>query len=388
MRSSKQIILYPFAIYFWVAMGIALVGLMVAVYLSISHYRVYTDMTYRSFCALTKSINCDTVSQSPYAIMLGLPLPFWGIFGYAFVLLFIWFGRPAYRHYLGIWPLVFMISAIFSVHSLVLAYISTFRIHSYCIMCILSYGVNFLLLFYSWLIHRRFANQGILVGLAASLKSLFSLPVKLYLFLGLIGIIFGITWLGLPRYWHLPPPANTADIARGYTKDGDPWIGATDPELTIVEYADYRCFQCRKIHHYLRNMMARHPDKIRLVHRHFPMDHLVNPLVGEPMHEGSGKLSLLAIYAGKHNKFWEMNDILFRLDSDLRHLNMRKLAQEAGFDSKGLPGAILTAPILKKLEADIIKGIQLGIEGTPGYLINGNVYTAQIPPEILKPYLE
>ena len=80
MSKPKAIIPYPFPVYFWTLMGLAAAGLMDAVYLSISHYRVYTDMTYRSFCAVTKSINCDTVSQSPYAILLGMPLPVWGIF--------------------------------------------------------------------------------------------------------------------------------------------------------------------------------------------------------------------------------------------------------------------------------------------------------------------
>ena len=88
-------------------MGIAVAGLVDAVYLSISHYRVYTDMTYRSFCAVTKSINCDTVSQSPYAIMLGLPLPVWGVIGYAFVIILIGLGRSKNANNKHMWPTIF-----------------------------------------------------------------------------------------------------------------------------------------------------------------------------------------------------------------------------------------------------------------------------------------
>ena len=110
MKKTKQIIPYPFPVYFWVIMSIAVVGLMDAVYLSISHYRVYTDMTYRSFCAVTKSINCDTVSQSPFAVMFGMPLPVWGVFGYALVILIMGLAKSKTDDNKHLWPLVFMVS--------------------------------------------------------------------------------------------------------------------------------------------------------------------------------------------------------------------------------------------------------------------------------------
>ncbi|MBU4035957.1 MAG: hypothetical protein KKA35_05965, partial [Proteobacteria bacterium] len=43
---------------------------------------MYTDIGYESFCAISKAINCDTVSQSPYSVFLGVPLAIWGVAGY------------------------------------------------------------------------------------------------------------------------------------------------------------------------------------------------------------------------------------------------------------------------------------------------------------------
>ncbi|MBU3949567.1 MAG: hypothetical protein KJ826_15285 [Proteobacteria bacterium] len=45
---------------------------------------MYTDIGYESFCAISKAINCDTVSQSPYSVFLGVPLAIWGVAGYCF----------------------------------------------------------------------------------------------------------------------------------------------------------------------------------------------------------------------------------------------------------------------------------------------------------------
>lgn len=387
MKKPKQIIPYPFPVYFWVVMGISVIGLMDAVYLSISHYRVYTDMTYRSFCAVTKSINCDTVSQSPFAVMLGMPLPVWGVLGYVFVLLLMGLAQSKNNERKHLWSLIFMVSTGFSLHSLVLAYISTFIIHSYCIMCILSYCVNFLLMFYSWLIHKRFCHEGLFADLKKDLLFLGEKPLRHISWLVLFSLCFMVTWLSFPKYWMFEPPETSIEAPRGVTPEGDPWMGATDPELTIVEFTDYRCFQCRKMHYYLRHIIAKNPDKLRLVHKHFPMDHAYNPLVKEPLHVGAGKLALLSIFAAEHSKFWEMNDLLFDLGKDIKQINMKFLAEQCDLSGKGLPGILKKPSILLKLIKDIREGMTLGIGATPGYLIEGKVYTGQIPPDILKPYL-
>ena len=387
MKKTKQIIPYPFPVYFWVIMSIAVVGLMDAVYLSISHYRVYTDMTYRSFCAVTKSINCDTVSQSPFAVMLGMPLAVWAIFGYALVILIMGLAKSKTDDNKHLWPLIFFISTVFSLHSLILAYISTFIIHSYCLMCILSYCVNFLLMFYSWLIHKRFHHEGLLAGLKKDLLFLGAKPLRYISLMVLFSLCLIMTWVSFPNYWIFEPPDPSIEIPMGISPEGDPWIGAPDPELTIVEFTDYRCFQCRKMHQFLRHIVAQHPDKLRLVHKHFPMDHAFNPLVKSALHVGAGRLALLAIYAAKNSKFWEMNDILLDLGKDINQINMKTLAEKCDLNGKGLPGSLMQPSILSKLATDIREGLRLGIEGTPGYYINGKVYTGQIPADILKPYL-
>ena len=153
MEKDKRIDPLPFPIYFWTIFFLTIAGIASASYLSISHYRVYTDIAYRSFCAISKDINCDTVSQSPYSIFLGLPVPIWGIIGYLFVLLFLPLARNKEAAKKRIWTLMFLVALAFSIYSVILAMISTFIIHSYCIMCIVSYAISFLLLF--WRIRKQ-----------------------------------------------------------------------------------------------------------------------------------------------------------------------------------------------------------------------------------------
>ena len=159
---SKDIRPLPFGVYFWSVVIMTLVGFIVSIYLSVSHYRVYTHIGYKSFCAISRAINCDTVSQSTYSIFLSLPVPVWGCIGYGFVLLCLLFAGSKGAVKKRMWSLIFWISLVFACASVVLAVISTYLISSYCIMCIVLHTVNLILLFYAWIIRRRFSGAGLI----------------------------------------------------------------------------------------------------------------------------------------------------------------------------------------------------------------------------------
>ena len=388
MKKEKQINPLPYPFYFWVVALLAASGLADSIYLAVSHYRVYTDVAYSSFCAISKAINCDTVSQSIYSIFWGVPVPVWGIIGYTFLLLLLPLARKKQARCQRIWAIIFFVSLAFSLYSVSLAIISAFYIHSYCIMCVVSYGINFLLLYYAWLIRKRFDTINIFSSLKLDFVFLWklrkrTLPVfTAALCLAAIIIIF------LPSYWSFSPALLAADLPSGTTKEGYPWIGAETPQIEIMEFADYQCFQCKKMHFFLRQLMAKYPNKIRLIHRHFPMDDQFNPIVKEKFHVGSGAMALLAAYAQIEGKFWETNDVMYGLASQKNKINIKELAQRIGLNYKALSYALQDRNMAYKLKHDIAVGIKLGMTGTPGYLIGGKVYQGQIPPEIISSVLE
>ena len=387
-NKTKNNTALPFPVYFWTVAFLTTAGLADSIYLAISHYRVYTDVAYRSFCAISKAINCDTVSQTSYSIFLNVPVPVWGIIGHTFFLLFLPFAWKTEAHQQRVWPLLFLLSLAFSIYSIILAFISAFHIHSYCIMCILSFGICFFLLYYTWLIRKRFDKFDIIPGLRLDIDYLWKLRKKaLPVFLSFLGFVF-ILFIAFPGYWKLSPALLPKDMLHGLTQDGYPWIGAQNPKLEITEFTDYQCFQCKKMHFFLRQLMAKHPDKIRLIHRHFPMDHKFNPIVKQPFYVGSGEMALLAIYATAKDKFWPMNDILFEIAGKRENINVKELATKVGIDFMELAQAIDDQTTRLQLKHDIWQGLKLNINGTPAYIINDEVYLGQIPPEIIKNVLK
>ena len=365
-------------------MILALGGLADSIYLAVSHYRVYTDIGYSSFCAISKSINCDTVSQSSFSILFNIPVPVWGVLGYlGFTLILVQAWGERHRHKDG-WALLQVMATFFSLYSVILAFISTYFVHSYCIMCIISYGINLALLFYTSMIRRRFKLPNLHAGLKRDFQMVWRrLPLR-WAVTGIVaaaavGILF------FPAYWHLADDLSLdAKLPTGVTPEGHPWIGAAAPRLEIVEYTDYLCFQCRKMHRYLRQLVARYPDRIRLVHRHFPMDHKVNVMVPEPFHVGSGNMALLALYAAEQEKFWVMNDALYAAAGKKATLDLKKLSVQTGLNLSGIRSALTKRHDLRrKLARDIGAGIKLEITGTPAYVIDGQVHLGQIPPAII-----
>jgi len=387
LKNKKQVKPLPYPFYFYTVASVCLAGFFSSVYLAISHYRVYTDIVYESFCAISRSLNCDTVSQSSYSILLGVPVSVWGIVGYSFFLItivFSWFSKNERRR---VWTLLFVMAILFSGYSVVLAFISTYIIHSYCIICIFSYAVNLLLTYFTWMVRNRYGGEAVFKAVKLDVRFLLKWPKEIVSII-LVYVIGSVAMvLFFPDYWEMAPPDRSIHMATGQTLDGHPWIGSENPDLTIIEFSDYRCFQCKKMHYYLRRIMQENPGKIRLIHRHFPMDRIINPIVNQPFHNGSAKLAMLSIFANHKNKFWEMNDALFDIPKLTEKIKLRRLSEKTGLSFEELKYVFRNGELWERLRKDIAAGLKHGLTGTPGFIINNDVYLGKIPAEILAEYI-
>jgi protein-disulfide isomerase/uncharacterized membrane protein len=378
----------PAWLYVGSVIGLCAAGLAISLYLALSHYRVHTDIGYQSFCALTRTIDCEAVSQSRWAVWAGLPVAVWGAAGYVLFLLLVLFARPREQQPRRSWTIALVLGLGFSAISLMLAAVSVLFVGSYCILCIATYGINFLLAYLAWLIRRRFRCEPVREALHRDLRHLWERRRVVRSALLAFGAALAAIHLAYPAYWLVDPPAASGTVESGITEDGHPWIGTASPKIVITEFTDYQCFQCRKVHYYLRRLMTERPGVIQLVHRHFPLDHEFNPLVTDPFHLGSGRMALLAIHAALAGRFWEMNDRLYEKAAQGAAIDLPRLAVETGLDARELAAALEHPPYRRILKQDIIQAGRLGVAATPSYLIGGQVYAGGIPADILKPLFE
>lgn len=375
----------PYTLYFWQVFGYAFIGLIISIFLTYTHYKNHTDITYTSFCAITQAINCDTVAQSPWSIFLGTPIAIWGVFAYLSILLILIPLRRFDNQKIAIWSLVTLVSLAAAVCSLALAFISLTQIRSWCMLCVATYAINFLLTFSAWITFRRFSQKGILSALSHAISILaHSTAIKIAFSL-LITFAIALQF-SLPPYWMLKMDSLDLKIATGTTEEGFPWIGAQSPHYVIEEFTDYQCFQCKKMHHYLRQLVQKYPDRARLVHRHYPLDHEFNRIIApNPFHVGSGRLALIAIVATEHNAFWAVNDALYEAaQTSNDSIEINAFAQIIGISKEQLAQEMFTDKSLRHLQHDMVQGMKHGITGTPAFIVNGTLYEKTIPPELLK----
>ncbi len=370
----------PYLWYYLPVTFLVALGTGSSVYLAIVHYLNYTDINFSSICAISKAINCDTVAQSPYAIFLGVPVAIWGTFSFLFL------GQQTYvtraQKCMTTWWVIFLFGAAGCAVSVLFGYISVVKIQSYCIFCLLCYFCYFSITFYSLIVIRRFRIP-FTEFLANGYNNYFLKANLLLCFLLFSGLAL-LVWQ-FPKYWQYQQAPIATAVTTGTTSNGSHWIGAKKPTIIIHEYTDYLCFQCGKMHHLLRNLVNTHPETIRLVHHHFPMDHLFNPAIKKPFHVGAGYMALLAILAGEKVGFWRMNHELCRFirENKSKNIDLQVLAERTGLPQKALSQA-LSNPIYRKILIDNIRhGLELGVISTPTYIINNKIFTGTIPRDIL-----
>jgi protein-disulfide isomerase len=88
--------------------------------------------------------------------------------------------------------------------------------------------------------------------------------------------------------------------------------GDKNAPCTLVEYGDYQCPSCGQAYPIVKRVQKHFGKRLSFVFRNFPLTQL-HPYA-EPAAE-------TAEFAGAHEKFWEMHDLLYenqdRLDDEL-----------------------------------------------------------------------
>ena len=97
--------------------------------------------------------------------------------------------------------------------------------------------------------------------------------------------------LDLPAFYRAPVSA-----------EGAPSRGPATAPVTIVKFEDFHCPFCRRAHATLQELQARYGDKLRIVHRDFPL---------EGLHPGATRSHVAARCAAEQGKFWDYHDKLY-----------------------------------------------------------------------------
>jgi uncharacterized membrane protein len=399
--------------------------------------------THQSFCNINETMNCDEVAlHDEFSVVLGTPVAVWGLAGFSFVALLALASLLGKRERFGS-GILFLFGCLFLIVSLWLVYVMHFEIGSWCIVCIAIDAVNLILLGFS-IAAVLVSGKGIRQAVFDDVRQLLRTPLLLAGFaVAGVGVLAG-AWLygqGLQESIIAARKANkvaagnleanggskvlylsrkdeqletknwsrkTGDTpqekacadetgSRGGTTDaavvrvgvspeGHHWKGAREPILEIQEFTDFQCPHCRRAHMMVSKLVARYADRVRVYHRHLPLDEHCNPMVKRPFHPRACELSRIAVCAGQQGRFWEMDDYLFHNSPEIGKQNIPavEIAKALELDMGRFECCMDSDQSMAPIDADIKAALALKLRGTPAFVIEGKVYYGKIPDMALK----
>jgi len=142
--------------------------------------------------------------------------------------------------------------------------------------------------------------------------------------------------------------------------------------VTIVVFQDNLCPYCMHALGTLDQLMDEYPNKLRIIVKQFVV------------HQ-SARLSAEACYAADaQGNFWGMHDIIMAHQEDLSHDALIEYARQIGLDVARFTTALDRHEYARQVADDMAVGKQVGVRGTPAFLINGRELPGAQPIEAFR----
>jgi protein-disulfide isomerase len=160
--------------------------------------------------------------------------------------------------------------------------------------------------------------------------------------------------LNRPKSFELAVPPNDIDHV----------LGADRGRVTLLEYGDFECPNCKQATTAVKILLAHFRDSLRFVFRHFPL---------EGVHPHALLAAQAAEAAGAQGKFWPMHDLLFENQSHLKLNQLRSHAQRLELDMPRFDFEIEDEVYLQRVREHLEGGRRSGVHATPAFFVNGRV---------------
>ncbi len=152
--------------------------------------------------------------------------------------------------------------------------------------------------------------------------------------------------------------------------DHDPrdFVANPNGKVTVAEFYDYNCTYCRAAAPQILDLIRRNPD-VRFVFKEFPI------FGGD-----SDRAASLALAAKAQGKYLSLYQQFFSVPEHLDQPKMEQILAASGLDKATTEHEAVSDPVRKQLTDTHALAEQLGINGTPTFIVDGKMLTgADIP---------
>jgi protein-disulfide isomerase len=141
------------------------------------------------------------------------------------------------------------------------------------------------------------------------------------------------------------------------------WGSSSKALVTIVEFSDFQCPFCNRGAGTVDEIKKKYGKDVRIVFKHLPL----------PFHKEAEPAAVAALAAGRQGKFWEMHDLLFARQRDMKSNPelFIELADQLGLKLDRFERDLKDPALMAQVKADMALANEVGARGTPNFYING-----------------
>jgi protein-disulfide isomerase len=141
-------------------------------------------------------------------------------------------------------------------------------------------------------------------------------------------------------------------------------LGPEHAPVTVVEYADFECPNCKQVAAAVKLLLERFAERVRFAFRHFPV---------EETHPHALMAAQAAECAGAQGPFWPMHDLLFENQLHLKTNQLHGYAERLRLDMARYTAEMDDQVYLQRIREHQQSGRDSGVRGTPTFFVNGKI---------------
>ncbi len=358
---------------------LSVIGFALSVKLAMIYYSAnYDKYALASFCSINDFIDCDGAAKTTVSQFLGIPLAYWGMLFYIttfFLTVVEKLKNLRFLKFLEVFknPMAYItvIGTFAFIVSMLLAGISIWTIKKLCILCVITYFIDFLIALIPAQNMKEYFN---------SFKTTvcdFIDGIKKYPRTFVVLLILSVSFLTVSELTDcfIPHMRKAKDIKKYMEMKENPYringnvLGSENADVIIELYSDYGCPICY-VHNIILHRAVQEYTNVKVVHYNMPFDQECNYELPMTMHPGACFMSKAAIAAGKQGDYWGMSSLLYE-NHPMDEKDLIPLIDKLGLDKDKFLKDMKSKDTDNYLQNDLNKSYELGLDATPTMFVNG-----------------
>ena len=358
---------------------LAVIGFALSIELAIIYYSAnYNKYALSSFCSINDFVDCDGVARTTVSQFLGIPLAYWGMIFYIItffmtivdklrnfkLLKFLEVFKNPMSYITVIGTFAFIIS-------MSLAGISIWKIKKICILCVITYFIDFLIALVpaknikDYFLNFKTTFFDFIDGIKSYPRTFVALLILSVSFL----TYSEITDCFLPHMKNAKEIRKIMNMAENPYKVNGNLLGSENADVVIELYSDYGCPVCY-VHNIILHKAVKDYSNIKVIHYNLPFDTECNYEISRTMHPKACYMARAAITSGHFGNYWGMSSLLYE-NRPVNDEQLIPLIEQLGFDKDKFIEYMKSDDVKNKLREQLEHASELNLDATPVTFING-----------------